>query len=31
MRNNCEAASPHFDWLNLGKFYDKAYEMALKR
>lgn len=29
MRNNCEAASPHFDWLNLGKFYDLAYEKAL--
>lgn len=29
LRNNCEAASPHFDWLNLGKFYDKAYEKAL--
>ncbi len=29
MRNNCEAASPHFDWTNLGKFYDRAYEMAL--
>jgi glycogen synthase len=29
MRNNCEAASPQFDWMNLGKFYDQAYEMAL--
>ncbi len=31
MRNNCEAASPHFDWQNLGKFYDRAYELALNR
>jgi glycogen synthase len=30
LRNNCEAASPHFDWTNLGKFYDKAYERALQ-
>jgi glycogen synthase len=31
LRNNCEAASPHFDWQNLGKFYDRAYELALNR
>ena len=31
LRNHCEAASPHFDWRNLGKFYDRAYEMALSR
>lgn len=31
LRNNCEAASPHFDWQNLGKFYDRAYELALAR
>jgi glycogen(starch) synthase len=30
LRNNCEAASPHFDWNNLGKFYDQAYEQALQ-
>jgi glycogen synthase len=29
LRNSCEAASPHFDWINLGKFYDRAYERAL--
>ncbi len=31
LRNNCEAASPHFDWRNLGKYYDRAYELALSR
>lgn len=31
LRNHCEAASPHFDWQNLGKFYDRAYELALSR
>ena len=31
MRNHCESASPHFDWQNLGKFYDRAYELALAR
>lgn len=31
MRNQCEAASPHFDWQNLGKFYDRAYELAMSR
>jgi glycogen(starch) synthase len=31
LRNNCEAASPHFDWKNLGKFYDQAYERALQK
>jgi len=30
LRNNCEAASPHFDWNNLGKFYDQAYDHALR-
>lgn len=31
LRNHCEAASPHFDWQHLGRFYDRAYELALSR
>ena len=31
LRYQCEEASLHFDWSNLGKFYDKAYQMAAKR
>jgi len=31
IRNSCEAASPHFDWQNLGKYYDDAYHLALGR
>jgi glycogen(starch) synthase len=30
LRYNCEAASLHFDWSNLGKFYQEAYKMALE-
>ena len=31
LRNHCESASPHFDWQNLGRFYDRAYELALNK
>jgi len=31
LRYKCEEASLHFDWSNLGKYYDKAYELALQR
>lgn len=31
LRGHCEASSLHFDWNNLGKFYDDAYNMAIKR
>ncbi len=31
LRNNAEAASPIFDWENLGKFYDFAHKLALDR
>ncbi len=31
LRYKCEEASLHFDWSNLGKFYDKAYSMAIER
>jgi len=29
LRNKCEEASPHFDWGNLGKYYDKAYNRVM--
>ena len=31
LRYNCEEASLHFDWSNLGKYYDEAYSMAVTR
>jgi len=31
LRYCCEEASMHFDWSNLGKHYDEAYEMAVHR
>jgi glycogen(starch) synthase len=31
LRYKCEESSLHFDWSNLGKFYDKAYKTALQR
>lgn len=31
LRNKCEDASFHFDWSNLGKYYDKAYNLAIER
>lgn len=31
LRYRSEEASLHFDWSNLGKFYDDAYELVLKR
>ncbi len=31
LRYKCEEASLHFDWSNLGKYYDKAYNLALER
>jgi glycogen(starch) synthase len=31
LRYKCEESSQHFDWSNLGKFYDEAYKMVLKR
>ena len=31
LRAKCEASSLHFDWRNLGKFYDKAYKMVIER
>lgn len=30
MRNEIESMSGHFDWQNLGKFYNTAHEMAVK-
>ncbi len=30
LRYKCEESSLHFDWSNLGKFYDKAYNRAVK-
>ncbi|MCK3686432.1 glycosyltransferase [Maribellus sp. YY47] len=31
LRYQCEEASMHFDWSNLGKYYDDAYKLALQR
>lgn len=31
LRYKCEEASLHFDWSNLGKYYDKAYNMVVER
>ena len=31
LRYKCEEASLHFDWSNLGKYYDKAYNAVLER
>ncbi|MBN1200124.1 MAG: glycosyltransferase, partial [Bacteroidales bacterium] len=31
LRYRCEEASLHFDWSNLGSFYDEAYQLALGR
>jgi glycogen(starch) synthase len=31
LRYHCEEASLHFDWSNLGKYYDKAYNEVVKR
>ncbi|MBN2636744.1 MAG: hypothetical protein JXR61_10775 [Prolixibacteraceae bacterium] len=31
LRYKCEESSLHFDWSNLGKFYDEAYNMATTR
>ena len=31
LRYRCEDASVHFDWQNLSKYYDEAYQMALER
>ena len=31
LRYQCEEASLHFDWSNLGKYYDEAYKMAVTR
>jgi glycogen(starch) synthase len=31
MRNHVEGISDHFDWSNLGRFYDTAYALAEKR
>lgn len=31
LRYKCEESSLHFDWSNLGKFYDAAYKSALER
>jgi glycogen(starch) synthase len=31
LRYKCEEASLHFDWSNLGKYYDKAYNLVLER
>ncbi len=30
LRNKCEEASLHFDWSNLGNFYDEAYSKVVK-
>jgi glycogen synthase len=31
LRYRCEEASLHFDWSNLGKYYDEAYNMVVNR
>lgn len=31
LRYRCEEAAMHFDWSNLGEYYDKAYELAVQR
>ncbi|HSO88749.1 MAG TPA: glycosyltransferase, partial [Draconibacterium sp.] len=31
LRYKCEEASLHFDWSNLGKYYDQAYNMVIER
>jgi glycogen(starch) synthase len=31
LRYSCEEASLHFDWSNLGKYYDEAYNMVVTR
>ncbi len=31
LRNKCEEESLHFDWSNLGHYYDEAYKLAVKR
>ena len=31
LRYKCEESSLHFDWSNLGKYYDKAYNLAIER
>lgn len=31
LRYKCEEASLHFDWSNLGKYYDKAYNLVVQR
>jgi glycogen(starch) synthase len=31
LRYHCEDSSLHFDWSNLGKYYDEAYNMAIER
>ncbi len=31
LRYKCEEASLHFDWSNLGKYYDKAYNLVVEK
>jgi glycogen(starch) synthase len=31
LRYKCEGSSLHFDWSNLGKFYDEAYKLVVQR
>ncbi len=31
LRSKCEESSLHFDWSNLGKYYDEAYKLAVLR
>lgn len=31
LRYKCEESSQHFDWSNLGKYYDKAYNLVVER
>jgi len=31
LRNRCEEESLHFDWSNLGRYYDEAYKLVMKR
>lgn len=31
LRYKCEESSLHFDWSNLGKYYDEAYKLAVQR
>jgi glycogen(starch) synthase len=31
LRYKCEEASLHFDWSNLGKYYDEAYRQVIDR